>query len=271
MKSYICLAVSLIFLRSCAFFKSSPSKMPVYEAHTFVLRGDTLPYRLLKPVEMEEKCVYPLVIFLHGAGERGNDNEKQLTHGTYLFQKQENAKKFPCFVLAPQCPEDSFWVETPWNSLEYKITPEPSQPLKNVYALVLELMDSLPIDSERIYITGLSMGGFGTWDMLARWPELFAAGVPICGGGDAETVPRFAHIPLWIFHSADDPVVPVEFSRRMVDALEKADASFHYTEYKDAGHASWKRAYEEPELLPWLFSQRKSIPSAYNNKKVFDM
>lgn len=257
MKGLILLLLFVLFISGCAIMQPSGSSLPEYNPYTYTTETDTLPYRLLKPVHMKKRNLYPLVIFLHGSGERGNDNKKQLTHGTYLFQKPEHVKNFPCFVLAPQCPEGSRWVEAPWDSPKHQIPANPSQPLQMVHDLILQLTETLPVDPDRIYITGLSMGGFGTWDMLARWPDLFAAGIPICGGGDTRTASHIAHIPVWIFHSSDDGVVPVEFSRNMALALEKSGATFRYTEYNDAGHGSWKPAYEEPGLLPWLFSHKK--------------
>lgn len=258
MKGPIILLICMLCLAGCASIRSSEPSIPEYAPHLYITGTDTLPYRLLEPVKPRRGKLYPLVVFLHGSGERGNDNTRQLTHGTYLFQKSENFRNYPCFVLAPQCPEGSRWVEAAWDSSVHHMPENPSKPLKMVHDLIVTLTESLPVDPGRIYVTGLSMGGFGTWDMLARWPDLFASGVPICGGGDISTAPRIAHIPVWIFHSSDDGVVPVDLSRSMALALEKAGATFRYTEYNDAGHGSWKPAYEEPELIPWLFSHKKS-------------
>jgi predicted peptidase len=259
MKTRLFLLFILVFLLIIIFFRPGRTPIPTYKNKTFTANGDTLPYRLLEPVRIKTGRIYPLVIFLHGAGERGNDNEKQLTHGTYIFQKPTHVKEYPCYVLAPQCPEEMQWVYADWHTQDHRMPEEPSRPLQMVRDLTLRLQETYPIDPNRIYVTGLSMGGFGTWDMIARWPELFAAAVPVCGGGDPAVASHITHIPVWIFHSADDPVVPVELSRKMAEAMEKAGGTVRYTEYQDAGHASWKRAYEENNLLPWLFSQEKKI------------
>jgi predicted peptidase len=220
-------------------------------------KGKTLPYRLLKPQNYEPKRKYPLVLFLHGAGERGTKNEKQLVHGVPEFAKEANRANYPCFLIAPQCPEQAKWVEVDWSADAHRQPTEPSEPMR----LTLELLDALPkefsIDSHRIYVTGLSMGGYGTWDILARRPDLFAAGVPICGGGDETTAAKIAKIPIWVFHGAKDPAVKVERSRRMIEALKKAGGHPKYTEYSDEGHFSWVPAYKDPALFAWLFAQKR--------------
>ncbi len=156
-----------------------------YEAKTFTgVGGRTLPYRMLKPEKIEPGKSYPLVLFLHGAGERGTDNSKQLVHGVGAFAKSENRQKYPCFVVAPQCPLERRWVEVDWNLPSHVMPEKPSVPLQLALELVDKLAAELPVDTGRLYITGLSMGGFGTWDAISRWPDHFAAALPICGGGD---------------------------------------------------------------------------------------
>jgi predicted peptidase len=220
-------------------------------------QGGSLPYRLLKSDHPEEGKTYPLVVFLHGAGERGSDNEKQLTHGVAEFARADNRKKYPCFLVAPQCPAGQGWVNVNWGAASHRIS---AKPARNG-ALVLELIDALrkeyPIDPNRIYLTGLSMGGYGTWDLLMRRPELFAAAVPICGGGDDSEAAKIAKIPVWVFHGARDQAVKVERSRTMVAALKKAGGQPRYTEYPDVAHDSWVPAYRTPELMEWLFAQKK--------------
>jgi predicted peptidase len=219
--------------------------------------GRKLPYRLLKPMAVDGTKKYPLVVFLHGAGERGDDDEKQLVHGVPEFLKKENREQYPCFLAAPQCPEGQKWVDVDWGADANPQPKEPSEPMR----LVLELVDSLqkdyPIDAKRIYITGLSMGGFGTWDAIARKPEQFAAAVPICGGGDEATASKIAKIPIWVFHGGKDNVVKPSRSRNMIEALKKAGGEPKYTEYPDEGHASWVPAYKDAEMMKWLFAQRR--------------
>lgn len=240
------------------FFKPSDPELPEYSYQHHIVDGDTLPYRFLEPKHINKNRTYPLVLFLHGAGERGRDNEKQLTHGTYIFQVPENVKKYPCFVVAPQCPNEKRWVESDWNVKVHQMPSDASVPVLQVKNLLDNLMDTYPVDPDRVYITGLSMGGFGTWDMLMRWPDYFAAGVPICGGGDTSLAEIINDLPLWFFHSADDRTVPVELSRNMASVLERMGGDFRYTEYDDAGHGSWKPAYADPELIKWLFKQKKN-------------
>jgi len=228
-----------------------------FEARTFQDGEYTLPYRLLKPKAYDAAQKYPLVIFLHGAGERGDDNQKQLIHGMNDFASDEIMAKHAAFVLAPQCPEGEVWggisrlakVPTPPDTL----TPALDATLKAAAALQKEYS----IDDRRIYITGLSMGGYGTWNALANRTELFAAAAPICGGGETASAAKFKDIPIWAFHGADDKTVPVARSREMIEALKAAGAQPKYTEYPGVGHNSWAQTYSDPALYDWLFAQKK--------------
>lgn len=219
--------------------------------------GASLPYRLFVPAKYDRQQKYPLIIFLHGAGERGDDNSRQLVHAQVLrFVSDEVQAEHPCFLIAPQCPAGQKWMDVDWTKNPVPPLPEqPSQPMR----LVLELLDSLQkefsLDTSRIYVTGLSMGGYGTYDLAARRPDLIAAAVPICGGVDLSQAKKVAHIPFWIFHGGADGVVHPDFSRTMVEALKAAGASPRYTEYPGVGHNSWSKAYLEPELVEWVFGQ----------------
>src|SRR5262249_33303017 len=144
--------------------------------------GKVLRYRLLKPDNYDPKQSYPLVIFLHGAGERGDDNEKQLLHGIPEFARTENRRQYPCFLVAPQCPGGARWVEVDWGAERHTRPKEPSEPARLTLELIAALQKECRIDPQRIYVTGLSMGGFGTWDLVSRRPDLFAAAAPVCGG-----------------------------------------------------------------------------------------
>ena len=228
-----------------------------YEARVFRDGEETLPYRLLVPAGYDPVESYPLVLFLHGAGERGEDNSAQLKHVVSIFTTPENREQYPAFVVVPQCPAGVWWSEVDLSWEAQRFSPEPSRPLALVRKLLDALEEEYSIDADRRYVMGLSMGGFGTWDALARWPDHFAAGVPICGGADLATAEKIAGIPVWVFHGARDPVVPVRLSRTMVEALRAAGGEPRYTEYPEAGHDSWTPASQEPELLPWLFAQRR--------------
>lgn len=212
------------------------------EKRTFKGKKESLPYRLMKPADYDEKKKYPLVIFLHGAGERGNDNTKQLVHGVKDFAAAEARKKYPCFLIAPQCPTAGWWAG-PRSEV--------------VLQLIEEVKKEFSIDPARIYLTGLSMGGFGTWDLLARKPELFAAGIPICGGGEVKEAEKLVKIPIWVFHGDKDGAVKVELSRDMVAAIKKAGGEPKYTEYAGVGHDSWTKTYADPKVMAWLFEQKK--------------
>src|SRR5688572_22623600 len=175
--------------------------LKVFEAR--VLRasgGGALPYRLLKPLDDAPQQKYPLVLFLHGGGERGDDNEKQLIHGGRNFAHEAMRRRHPAFVVIPQCPAEKKWVEVPWDAQSHKVPEEASETLQAVFDLIAALQKEFAIDERRIYCVGLSMGGFGTWDLLYRKPDLLAAAIPICGGGDPATVEKIKHVPLWAFH-----------------------------------------------------------------------
>ncbi len=227
--------------------------------------GNVLPYRILYPENYNPDQQYPLLLFLHGAGERGNDNEKQLVHGSAMFLEPINRRNFPAFVVFPQCPEDEWWIHTSLlqalrgvDDLQESDEFAASEPMKLVIELLDELISELNIDNTRLYVMGLSMGGYGTFDLLSRRPDWFAAAVPICGGGDARMAEKYAaHTPLWVFHGDEDNVVPAELSRIMVRAIEEAGGEVKYTEYKGVGHNSWDPAFAEEDLLPWIFNKQK--------------
>ncbi len=227
-----------------------------FEARSF--KSDwTMPYRLFRPKAAGK---LPLVVYLHGSGGLGDDNEKQLglgnIFGTRVWLLPENQKKFPCFVAAPQT--DRGWIR-------YDLSQAgsgPAQPIPGLgdgaraaLGMVASLCRELPIDERRIYVTGQSMGGAGTWHIIAQQPKLFAAAVVCCGSptnGDAIDTIR---TPVWNFHGGADDTVPVALSRERMAAMRKAGASPIYTEYAGVGHNVWQWAYTEPELLPWLFGQ----------------
>lgn len=227
-------------------------------------KGQTLPFRFLKPLRYDVRKQYPLVIFFHGAGERGNDNAQQLKHGANLFLNPENREKFPCFVVFPQCPNNQQWVNMAWSG---DTGTRPAQP-SDAMALALGIMDSVianfKVDTNRLYATGLSMGGYATWDCVTRFPDRFAAGAPVCGGGDFKTVtPTVAKVPVWAFHSEDDKTVKVKRTRDMIKAMREAGGQPKYFEYFGLGHNSWGKALSEPEFLPWMFAQRRGQPDNY--------
>lgn len=218
-------------------------------------------YRLLTPARIVAGTKYPVVLFLHGAGERGSDNLRQLKYLPAWMAEPAAREAYPCFVLAPQCRENERWVDVAWG--DPQSSPQPPQPgvdLAAALAALEAVLTQEPCDADRIYLTGLSMGGYGTWDLAARMPERFAAAVPICGGGDERTAARLTKLPLWVFHGDADKAVPVERSRTMVAAVKSAGGTPRYTELPGVGHDSWTPAYRDPKLLDWLFGQRRGQP-----------
>jgi predicted peptidase len=246
-------------------FAGAAQDLSLYQKQTFISsRKDTLTYRILFPENYDKKKKYPLVLFLHGAGERGNDNEKQLTHGAKLFLTPENRKNFPCIVIFPQCPTKSFWssvkvdrTKTPL-AFEFDYDRPSNAPLLSVIDVVNKVMKEERVDKSRVYITGLSMGGMGTFEAVFKFPKLFAAAMPICGGGDTKHYDaRVKKIPFWIFHGAVDAVVDVKNSREMVEKLKSLGVNVKYSEYPGVNHNSWDNAFADPEFLSWMFSKKK--------------
>lgn len=232
-----------------------------FEAREFESGGKVLRYRLLKPLGYDnatDKTVkYPLVLFLHGAGERGAENVRQLIHGGKVMASDEMRKRHPAFVVAPQCPEGKKWVEVDWEAVGHVMPAEPSESLHLVFELLAALEQEFAIDEARLYGVGLSMGGFGTWDILERRPGFLAAAAPICGGGDPSRASAFVETPVWVFHGSDDDAVKVERSREMVEALLAGGSRVIYTEYEGVGHNSWSQTFENRLMWDWLFAQRR--------------
>lgn len=226
-----------------------------FQAKKYVdAQGDTLIYRIHIPEKADSTGTFPLVLFLHGAGERGNDNEAQLTWGVWRFVEDSVQQKHPSIVVAPQAPREQYWGRIDWRE-SLKMTEQPSKPLALTIKLIKQLQKDFSIDRTRMYITGLSMGGFGTWDLISRHPGMFAAAAPVCGGGDTRQAHRLAGVPIWNFHGAIDGVVPPQKSRDMIAAIRYAGGAPGYSEYPDVGHFSWIPAYREPALVDWMFSK----------------
>jgi predicted peptidase len=229
-----------------------------FSYNKYIEKGDTLNYRQLYP-DADTMRKYPLVIFLHGSGERGNDNEAQLKWGVMNFATDQNMVLHPALVIAPQCPEKMSWsnFSRSKNTADTRLQPAASKPMELLMGLIKQLIKTMPVDTNRIYITGLSMGGFGTYDAIERYPHLFAAAVPVCGGGDPSLAPSIAHLPIWIYNGAEDPSVNPLYSLDMLNALTKAGAHPGFTQYPEVGHFSWIGAYSDPLMMEWLFRQHK--------------
>ncbi len=219
--------------------------------------GKTLNYRQYVPKDLKDGEKVPLVLFLHGAGERGDDNKGQLRHAVadLLAYGERSGKKF--ILIAPQCPQGKKWVDVSWAADAHTLPVLPSEQLGLVLEVLKGKLKELPIDAQRVYVTGLSMGGFGTWDIICREPELFAAAMPICGGGDVSCVEKIKNLPIRTFHGDMDTAVPVGRSQTMVEALKKAGGKCSYTEFPGAGHDVWTRVYKDDAVLNWLFDQHR--------------
>jgi predicted peptidase len=231
---------------------------------TVTANGQSYPYQIYVPADYSTKANWPVILFLHGAGERGADGLLQTTVGLAAAIRQ-NPKRFPALVVFPQAPRDSQWV---------------GAPAEAAFAALRQTIADFKVDRERVYLTGLSMGGHGTWYLAYRHPEVFAAVAPICGWvpdspafrGSVPVVPadsgaplpalarRLAKTPVWIFHGEMDTAVPVSGSREPAAALKAASADVRYTEYLGLGHNSWDATYASDEFLRWLFAQRRAKP-----------
>lgn len=218
--------------------------------------GALLKYRLHSPSGMDANAKYPVVLFFHGAGERGTDNELQLKNGVRHILAYTRTNNAPAFIIAPHSPGK--WVDTPWELDEHTMPSDPTAVMRMAIELIESTLRGPQVDTNRIYVTGLSMGGFGVWDILQRRPDLFAAAIPICGGGDTNQVAQLAHVPIWAFHGDRDSIVKPKRSRDMIAAIEKAGGKPKYTEYKGQNHWVWDMSYTDKAALDWLFAQRKN-------------
>ncbi len=229
-----------------------------FETHTFQDGDFALNYRIYIPPDLKPGEKIPLVLFFHGAGERGDNNIRQLHHaipGLFSFVKK-NA--IPAIIVAPQCPSGMQWVDVPWGGLSHTMPPKPSKPMHAAMALLQDCLKSLPVDDSRIYVCGISMGGFGTWDIVQREPETFAAALPVCGGGDTAEAPKLKELPIWTFHGDQDQTVKTSRSRDMIEAVKAGGGNPKYTEYPGVGHNSWTQTFANAEVLQWLFTQKKA-------------
>lgn len=240
-----------------------------FQKRQLFMGSDTFGYRIMLPDDFKVGKKYPFVLFLHGAGERGTDNELQLVHGSKLFLDSVNRKKFPAIIVFPQCPTTSFWSNVQFSrnengkrvsSFDFLESGEPTSAMRFLLQLVDNLNKEYTIQQNKMYVMGLSMGGMGTFELLRRLPNTFAAGIPICGGANPAIAPAISKHHFWVFHGAKDQVVPSTFSDTMVNALKATGTKkeIRYTLYPDYNHNSWDGAFAEPSLLQWLFSKHKT-------------
>ena len=262
MKKIISLFILIITLATV--WAVCASAIDIYEAftkETFEYEGTKLPYRLYVPEDFDATKKYPVVLFLHGAGERGDDNEAQLKNAVQILFDREDKLIQDAIVVAPQCPVDSQWVDTPWENGNYSVAEVPeSNELATAVELVRSLSDVYPCDPSRLYVMGLSMGGFGAWDALMRHNDIFAAGIPICGGADPDMAEIFMETPVFTFHGTADGTVPYDGTAEMVEAIEDLGSRVvNFISYNNDGHGIWDKAAKEEGLMEWLFSQKLEI------------
>lgn len=234
----VTLIAGLLLITGC---DNNPPVTRIEEEKTVVSHNTHLKYLTFFPEDYDTNHKWPLLFFLHGAGERGDDLDKLKIHGpTKLNGTQTD---FPFIVVAPQCPEGKSWSS--------------DEMLIELENLLNKVEADHAIDSERIYLTGLSMGGFATWHWACKQPERFAAIAPICGGGPVEKASNLKHVPVWAFHGVKDRVVNIEESQVMVDAIDAAGGKVEFTAYPEAGHDSWTETYNNPKLYEWFLQQHE--------------
>lgn len=230
--------------------------------------GTRLPYRLYVP-EAARTCgneaasdrekKYPVILFLHGAGERGHDNEANLSYIDKVFASERFQKEHPCYVIVPQCEENFRWCETDW-TLPYHMMPEKMSVYLSAANELLDSIAALPdADPNRLYVTGMSMGGFGTWDIITRYPNKFAAAMPICGGADETKACRIKGVSIRAFHGSADRLVKVERSRNITRAIKACGGTkIEYTEFQGMGHLIWDKVYSNYGNLEWLMQNSRN-------------
>lgn len=218
------------------------------ESYHFVDKsGDSLGYRLLKPLDYDSTKQYPLIVCLHHGGAHGKDNIRQLSADPAPFlMEQGNRTRYPSFIFMPQCPQGMAFSGAYGNASVDSL----------VFRTIRQLQGRLPIDRKRIYVMGVSGGGYGSWHFISAHPEMFAAAVPICGGGEPKYGPKLVDVPIWAFHGARDKLAPVAHSRDMIAAIRKAGGHPKYTEYEYAGHGIWENVRKEG-IMEWMFAQHK--------------
>jgi len=258
--SYVFAVFFTMFL--CLSFSLNAQDNRAFKKEYFIKNTDTLNYRILLPKGFSKENKYPVVLFLHGAGERGNDNESQLTHGSDLFLRHQ--EDFPSIVIFPQAPRKDYWAKVNVNrdTTPFRFDFMNSKPSTASLQLVMDLMDEISskkyTDNNRIYVGGLSMGGMGTFELIYKKPDMFAAAFAICGGANPEIAKAYPHgFNIWLFHGKADDVVLPQYSEAMALAINHYGGNAKLSLYPNVNHNSWDSAFAEPNLLPWLFSNSK--------------
>lgn len=221
--------------------------------------GADYAFQMLRPAILQRSVTYPCVLFLHGAGERGTDNQAQLKHFAAAMATPEMQAKYPCYIIAPQCLPEKQWVDTPWGAKEsHQMADKPSVMLASAMAALDHVMKTEPVDANRVILTGLSMGGYGAWELATRHADRFCCVVPVCGGADESKAAALKNLPVWAWHGAADTVVWPERTERMVAAVNAAGGKAKLSLLPGVGHDSWSAAYAPASgVLDWMFAQRR--------------
>ena len=245
--------------------KKDPILTPVAEAldvnsFDYCESDNGMPYRYYAPENYSEEYAYPVVVFLHGAGERGTDNQATLIHVLQDWFNDTESPIYQSIVIVPQCPEGEQWVNTPWGDGSYDSDAVgESDAIKEVLAILKDVCEQDSVNLNRIYIAGISMGGYGTWNLLMNHSDIFAAGMPICGAADLSKAEVLKDMPIVAFHGDRDSVVPTSGSRDMYQAiLEAGGDKIQYIEVPNTDHNSWSYAASRGDILRWMFEQRKN-------------
>ena len=256
-----CIAVGVMV--GLTYISAYGQDFSAFDKEVFQKEGKELPYRILSPQKMEPGAKYPLLVFLHGSGERGTDNELQLKHGGELFLRDSIRSKFPAYVVFPKCRENFSWNNTQYAQIagtticQFPKEQKPNLHLELLEGLIEKLRNEFAIDKHRLYIGGLSNGGMGTFEMVRRNPNMFAAAFPICGGANPQIAEQISSPAWWIFHGLEDDVILARYSEKIGKALKETGADTNLSLYEGVKHDSWTNAFAEPNLLPWLFSHKK--------------
>ncbi|MDA3939706.1 MAG: prolyl oligopeptidase family serine peptidase [Spirochaetia bacterium] len=245
-----------VFILSPFMYAAGAFEARVYEN----VKGEKLNYRIYLPddhLEQSEIYLYPLILFFHGSGNRGKDNLLPVLGSPKDILEITKKLQIPVIIIVPQCPSNFQWSDIPRNAAISRMKAIPTLPMKLSIDLLEDTIKNYPVDSDRIYTAGFSMGGYAVWEILQRMPDKFAAGIPVCGGGDENLTEFIKDIPIWAFHGENDTIVSPERSRNMINSLIRSGGAPIYTEYKNTGHNSWTKTFSNEDVILWLLDQSK--------------
>lgn len=243
-----------VILLSVLFITTGYSKNRYSKKSFTDSQGRVLSYRELLPENYDSRKQYPLIVFLHGGGERGSDNVSQLTYGADLFLDKDFRKSNPCIVIFPQCPDFSYWASV--DRINWKFPDKTSEEdvLYAVVELIQSMVDNKKADASEVYGIGLSMGGMAVLNIVRDYPDMLKSAISVCGATNIKALKESGiNTPVWLIHGDSDPVVPTYFSREAYNVMKDKNEKWRYTEYMKTMHDSWHKAFEEPDFLSWLF------------------